>query len=392
MLEKNTPLFAVIRREVERIKKNPAYRFLLFFGPLIGIGLLFFIFHQGAVKELPIAVVDRDNSSLSVKIANALDASSDAAVVLQTPSIFQAKEMLEKGVVEAIILIPSEMEKSIFQGIEAPIPVYINGTNVLKAGLIQRSVLTTLKTISGGVQLKMLMMSGKNEQQAMARIVPVKIQKHVLFNPFTNYSYFLNSAMLYIMLYLFVFLSSIYSLGNELKRGTGKNLLETSSKGVRLAIVGKMLPYTVIFSGFAMLINFLLFHVEGMPVNGSFIIIFLGQFVTIITYQLMGLIFIGATSNLRLAMSLGSAYSMMGITFSGLTFPLEAMPKIAQIFAALFPFTWWEKLMISQSLRGAPIKEALLYICYILIFQLLAFCFLKAYKRHLGDSKYWGKT
>jgi len=140
-----------------------------------------------------------------------------------------------------------------------------------------------------------------------------------------------------------------------------------------------------------MFINFLLYEVGGMPLNGNFLIIFLGQFVTIITYQLLGLIFIGVTSNLRLAMSFGSAYSMMGITFSGLTFPLEAMPKIAQIFATLFPFTWWEKLVISQSLRGAPIKEALVYICYILIFQVLAFCFLPVYKRHLSDSKYWGK-
>jgi ABC-2 type transport system permease protein len=226
----------------------------------------------------------------------------------------------------------------------------------------------------------------------MARIVPVNIQKHILFNPFTNYSYFLNSAMLYVMLYLFVFLSSVYTLGNELKRGTGKNLLETSNNSVRLAIAGKMFPYTIIFSGFAMFINFLLYQVEGMPLNGSFPIIFIGQIITIITYQLMGLIFIGATINLRLALSLGSAYSMMGITFSGLTFPLEAMPKIAQIIATLFPFTWWEKLFISQSLRGAPLIDALPYICYILIFQVVAFCFLGVYKRHLDNPKYWGKS
>lgn len=390
-MRKNASLWAVVNREIKRIMHNPAYRFLLFLGPLIGIGLLFSIFHKGVVKELPIAVVDRDNSRLSFKIANVLDASSDAHVVLETQNLFQAKDMLEKGLVDAIIILPLEMEKFVFQGIEAPIPVYINGTNVLKAGLIQRSVLTSLKTVSGGVQLKKLLMTGKNEQEAMARIVPVNIQKHVLFNPYTNYSYFLNSAMLYVMLYLFVFLSSIYTLGNELKRGTGKELLETSNNSVRLALAGKMFPYTLIFSTMAVFINLLLYKVEGLPLNGSFLVIFTGQFLTIITYQLMGLIFVGATINLRLALSLASAYSMMGITFSGLTFPLEAMPKVAQYLAALFPFTWWEKLMISQSLRGAPLKEALPYVCYILIFQLLAFCFLPAYKRHLGDSKYWGK-
>ena len=389
---KSHPIFAVILRETERIKQNPAYRFLLFGGPLTGILLLFAIFHEGVVKELPIAVIDKDNSSLSVKITNALDASSDVAVIVQVQDLFQAKKMLEQGAIDAIVLIPNKLEKSVFQGIEAPIPIYINGTNVLKAGLIQRSVLTTLKTVSGGIQLKKLMLAGKNKKQAMAQIVPVNIQKHVLFNPFTNYSYFLNSAMLYVMLYLFVFLSSIYTLGNELKRGTGKNLLETSNQSVRLAVAGKMFPYTIIFSGFALFINILLYKVEGMPLNGNYLVVFLGQFVTIITYQLMGLIFIGVTINLRLALSLGSAYSMMGITFSGLTFPLEAMPKIAQILATLFPFTWWEKIMISESLRGAPLKEVLPFIIYILLFQLLALCFLNLYKRYLGDSKYWGKS
>lgn len=387
----DTSLLAVIKREVIRIIHNPAYRFLLLAGPLIGIGLLFFIFHKGTVKELPIAVVDRDNSTLSIKLTNALDASSDAKVALQTPNIFRAKDMLEKGIIEAIIVIPFETEKSVYQGIEAPIPVYINGTNVLKASLLQRSVLTTIKTISGGVQLKKLAMNGKNEQEAMARIVPVNIHRHVLFNPFTNYSYFLNSAMLYVMLYLFVLLSSIYTLGNELKKGTGMNLLETSGNSVRFAVAGKLFPYTVIFSGFALFINILLYKVEGMPLNGNYWVIFFGQFVTIITYQLMALIFVGTTINLRLALSLASAYSMMGITFSGLTFPLEGMPKFAQLFATIFPFTWWEKLIISQSLRGAPLKEALPYICYILVFLLISLCFLPFYKTYLGNPKYWGK-
>ena len=391
-MDKKASILAVIIRETERIKRNPAYRFLLFFGPLIGIVLLFSIFHQGTVKELPIAVVDKSNSSLSVKISNALDASPEVAVVVKTQNVFQAKELLERGEIEAIVIIPDDLEKNVFQGIESPIPVYINGTNVMKAGLLQQSILTTIKTVSGGVELIKLMSEGKTEKDAMARIIPVNIQKHVLFNPFTNYSYYLNSAMLYVMLYLFVFLSSIYTLGNELKKGTGKNLLETSNNSVRLALVGKMFPYTIIFSGFAMLINYLLYQIEGMPLNGSFSIIFIGQIITIITYQLMGLIFIGVTINLRLALSLGSAYSMMGITFSGLTFPLEAMPKIAQIFAAFFPFTWWEKIVISQSLRGAPLSDTLPYICYILVFQLIAFGFLKVYKRHLGNSKYWGKA
>jgi ABC-2 type transport system permease protein len=388
---KKHPLLAVIIRETERIKHNPAYIFLLFTGPLIGIFLLFFIFQQGVVKDIPIALVDQDQSSLSIKMANALNASPDVELISISQDIFRAKDLMESGLVEAIIIIPDDVNKSIYQGIEAQIPIYINGTNVLKAGIIQRSVLTSLKTISAGIQLKQLMLSGTNQKDAEYRIMPVSIDKHILFNPYTNYNYFLNSAMLYVMLFLFVFLSSIYTLGNELKRGSGKDLLKTSNNSVRIAVAGKMLPYTIIFTAFAMLINVILFKIEGLPLNGNYFIILLSQFICIITYQLMGLIFLGVTINLRLALSLGSAYTIMGVTFSGLTFPFEAMPLLAKFLGMLFPFTWWEKIMISQSLRGSPVSEVLPYICYILIFQLLSLCFLGVYKRYLGNSKYWGK-
>lgn len=388
---KKHAVFNVIRRETERIKQNHAYRFLLFSGPLIGILLLYLIFRQGTTRDFPIAVVDEDNSVLSVKISNALDAASDVAVSYKPVDIFQARELLQQAKVDAIILLPDDLEKSVFQGTKASVPVYINGVNVLKAGIIQRSVLTTLKTISGGIQMKKLILSGKNQQQAMARVMPVRLDKHVLFNPYSNYNYFLNSALLYVMLYLFTFLASIYTFGNELKRGTGPGLLAAGDNSVRISVLGKMLPYTIIFWGFAMFINFLLYEVEGMPLNGSYTFIFIGQFITILTYQLMGIMLVAATSNLRLSLSLGGAYVMMGITFSGLTFPTEGMPLLARYFTVLFPFTWWEKIMISQSMRGAPISEALPYLCYILLFMVVSIAFLPLYKRCLKEEKYWGK-
>lgn len=385
-------IFEVMNRESERIKHNPAYRFLLFAGPLSGILLLFFIFHEGVAQKMPIAVVDQDNSSLSIQINNVLNASPDVEVVAGTNDMFQAEKWLRQGLVDAIVLLPAELEKNVYQGIEAPVPFYINGTNVTVAGVVQRSVLTTLNTVSGGIQLNRLMLAGDNRKQAMARVMPVNIQKHILFNPYANYSYFLNSAMLYFMLFLFAFLSSVYTFGNELKQGTGESLLVTGNNSIRIAVAGKIFPYTLIFTGFAMFIAFLLYEIEGMPLNGNFFLIFFGQFITIIAYQVLGLLFVTVTKNLRLALSLGSAYALMGITFSGLTFPTEGMSTMVQAITTLFPFTWWVKLMISQSLRGAPFSEALPYLCYILIFVLIGMASLKTYKRCLGDSKYWGKS
>ncbi len=190
MSEQKTALLAVVKRETERIRHNRIYQFLLLFGPLLGILILFLIFKQGSVKNIPIAVVDHDNSSLSIKILNNINASPDVSVTMHAHDLFSAQRLLEQGEVEAVVLIPKDTERNIYREVEAPIPLYINGTNVLKAGLLQRSLITTLKTISGGVQFKRLMAMGKTEKEAMAMIVPVKIDKHILFNPYTNYNYF----------------------------------------------------------------------------------------------------------------------------------------------------------------------------------------------------------
>lgn len=388
---KNHPLLKVVDREAKRIFKNPAYRFLLFTGPLLGVLLLFSIFDRGVTKELPVAIVNLDNSSLSIKIEKAVNASPDAEVVAATPNIFEAREWLQQGIVDAIVLLPKNLEKNVFQKVKTSVPLYINGTNVTTSGVIQRSLLTTLGTISGGIELKQLAFSGNNNETAMARVMPVKVQKHVLFNPYANYSYFLNSAMLYFMLFLFAFMSSVYTFGNELKRGTGASLLAAGNNSVRLAVAGKMFPYTIIFTGFAMFISYLLYEVEGMPLNGNFNLLFIGQLLSILAYQLLGLMFVSATKNLRLALSVGSAYVMMGITFSGLTFPIEGMTRFVAPFTVIFPFTWWEKLFISQSLRGAPAGEALTYLCYIIVFILIGATSFKAYKKALGNSKHWGK-
>jgi ABC-2 type transport system permease protein len=386
-----SPLLTVFIREAEHIKHNPAYRFMLLTGPLIAIVILFFIFQKGVVKEIPVAMVNQDHSSLSVKLENSINAASEVTIVLRTPDMFQAKAAMERAEVEAIILIPEGTEKSVMAGTEAPVPVFINGSNVLKAGLLQRSLLSTIKTISGGIQLKKLMATGLSEKQALDRIVPVKVDQHALFNPYLNYNFFLNSALFHLVLFLFVLVSSIYSLGIELKRGTGHELLMCSNESVRLAVLGKLAPFTVIFAGFAMLIDLVMYKIQMAPLNGSFLLLFSGQVVSIVTCQLMGLIFVGLTINLRFALSLGSGYSMIGMTLCGLTFPYEGMPLLAKICTYIFPLTWWEKLFIAQSLYGGPIKNSLVYICWLLVFQVISLAFLPTYKRYLSNKRYWGR-
>ena len=49
----------------------------------------------------------------------------------------------------------------------------------------------------------------------------------------------------------------------------------------------------------------------------------------ILSYQFMAIFIVTLTRNLRLAISIASAYTMLALTYAGLTFPLFGMPVIA---------------------------------------------------------------
>jgi ABC-2 type transport system permease protein len=130
----------------------------------------------------------------------------------------------------------------------------------------------------------------------------------------------------------------------------------------------------------------------GTPLQGSFVFIVLGEMGLIFTYQMLAVLLVSVTANLRLALSLASAYAMMALTFSGLTFPQFAMPVVARVFSYLFPFTQWVKIFISQAIRGEAVVNALIPMAIFVSFILLSVSFLPRLKKVLRNEKYWGKV
>jgi ABC-2 type transport system permease protein len=269
------------------------------------------------------------------------------------------------------------------------IAVYINNTNVVKGGVLKSGLFTTLSTISAGVKVQVAIKKGQTPEQAIEKARPVKTNVHLLFNPFGNYSYFLVLGLLPLLAIVFIFLGSVYALGIELKEGTSGELMSLADNNIGIALVGKMLPYTLLFFVDMMILNLILLRNLGTPVNGSLFMILVSEVLLIVAYQLLAILFLKFTANLRLSLSLGSAYTMMALTFSGLTFPYIAMPLIAKVFSMVFPYTFWLKIFMGQTLRGEPISEVFVpFLCFIpfILAGILAF---PGMKRKLSHPKYW---
>jgi ABC-2 type transport system permease protein len=382
--------YKVLIREIKRIFTSPVYLFFSILAPVISFFVLMAIFSKGVPRDLPIAMVDQDHTALSRNISRMADATSIASVDYQCASLEQAHELMNKGDVEAIIVIPNDTERDVVRGEQSNIALYINNTNVVKGGMLQSGLIETLATASGGVKLQMAMKKGATLHQAKEEVLPVRLDKHALFNPFVSYSYFLTVGILPVMLIVFTLLGALYALGVELKDGTGRDLLKISGDSVLTAITAKLLPYLLLFMMDAMIMNLILFRYMGTPIHGSLTIIILSEFIMVVAYLLLAVFLLAMTANLRLSLSLAGAYTMMSLTFSGLTFPRFGMPMMAQIYSAIFPFTFWMEIFMGQTLRGEAPINAIHPLYIFLIFITMGLLSVPKFKKTLQHERYWG--
>jgi len=386
------PFFRVFFREIDRISGSTIYLFTTLIGPLLSFVVLLLIFAEGVPRNIPVGVVDLDQSALSRKIALWVDAAPETKIVRKTPNQEEAYRLMASGELKAIIVIPEGTEKTIMKGGSQDIQVFVNNTNILKGGYLQKGIYKSIATLSGGIKLQMAMKSGLPGRAALAKVQPVKLNQHILFNPYGNYSYFLLTALLPLMLVIFTLLSNVFAIGIEVREGTGNQWLESAHGSIIIALAGKFLPYTVLFAIDAIVMNVILFVKMGTPLQGSYALILLGEMGLIFTYQMMAVLLVAITANVRLALSLASAYAMMALTFSGLTFPQFAMPESAQIFSLLFPFTHWVKIFISQAIRGEALIRTIVPMATFLLFILLAWSSFPRLKRLMQEEKYWGRV
>jgi ABC-2 type transport system permease protein len=387
----SSPLIKVLVREVQRIAKSRVLIFSAIVAPLLSIVIIAQIFSSGVVSKLPVAIVDNDHTALSRKISQQLSILRIADCSMYE-STEQAHLQMKQGKCEAIVVIPSNTEKLIYKGRSANVQLYVNNANVVKGGLLYSQLYKTLATLSGGVKLNLELKKGSTHDQAMAKIQPVKMDSHVLFNPYTNYSYFLTLTLLPLMLVILVFLVSVYALGIELKQGTAKEFLDLGNNHVVVALTGKMLPYALLFFGHAMVMNLVLFKVLGTPLQGNLTIVLFAEFLLLVVYQLLAILFLKLTANMRLSLSLGSAYTMMAMTFAGITFPTLAMPILAKVFSWIFPYTFWIRIFIGQTIRNQPLHSAIPDFLVLLVFIIISLLAFPGMKRKLTDPKYWGRS
>ena len=383
--------WAVLQRELVRMTHQPMYLTLMLVLPLTSFAFFALLFNQGVARNIPIAILDEDHTTLSRKVAQMIDDTPTAMVAYDIQDIDEGERLMREGRVMAIVQIPAFFEKCILSNTQTHIENYVSGTNITVNGLLSKDIQTAVTTFSAGIQLQLLTKQGLTERQAMAQLMPVRFDRHVLFNPYINYGYYLAPSFMPMMLLIFVVLTTVFSIGTELKNATAREWLRTADDSVGAALLGKTLPVTVGMFLLSLAMFVIIFKVVGTPLNGSLAIILTGTLLFIMSYQAISVLIVSLLANLRLSLSIGGGYSVLAFTFSGLTFPIMAMWEPMQWLSRLFPFTYYTDLFVDQMLRGAPVVCSLPDLGWMSLFVVLPLLCLPRLKRVCTEQKFWGR-
>ena len=112
--------------------------------------------------------------------------------------------------------------------------------------------------------------------------MPVRFDKHVLFNPHINYGYYLSPSFMPMMLMIFVVMVTVFAIGTELKHATAREWLGTGNGSVAAALAGKVLPITAVMFLISLVMLVINFKIVGTPLNGSLAVILAGTLLFIL--------------------------------------------------------------------------------------------------------------
>ena len=370
-------LLNIAKREVLRIAVRPLYLFCMIIAPVFCYLFFTTLMANGLPTDLPAGVVDLDNTSTTRNIIRNLDAFQQTHIVAHYPSVMEARKAIQRGEIYSFYYIPEGTTEATLASRQPKVSFYVNYSYLIAGSLLYKDQRTISELAAGAVGRATLYAKGATEDQAMAFLQPIVIDTHALNNPWLNYSVYLCNTLFPGILMLLIFLTTIYTLGEEVKNGTGRELMHLADNSITKVLIGKLLPHTLVFFVIAVFYNVYLYGYLHYPCHSGIFPMLLAGLLLVLSSQAFGVFLFGLFGSFRLALSAASLWGVISFSISGFTFPVMAMHPTLQALCVLFPLRHYYLLYVNFALNGYPLIHAWQAVAALLVFLLLPFLVLK---------------
>lgn len=253
---KESPFIAVLKRELDRMVSRRIYFASCIVLPLFSIFFMATIFGNGQMENLPVGVVDGDNTATSREIIRMTEAVPTFRITRHYADEAEARADVQRKSIYGYLSIPSGFEAKVMDGKETALTYYYHYALMSVGSEIHGAFQSLLKSISVVPIVTHAVALGINQEEIESFLLPVTTQNHPLFNPDMDYSVYLTQPFFFVFLQVILLLVTTYSIGSEGKFHTSANWLAVADGNIWVAVTAKLLPYSFIFIVMSILANY----------------------------------------------------------------------------------------------------------------------------------------
>ena len=372
-------LLNVFRRELRRMTSRRIYFASCIVLPLFSLVFMATIFGHGQMENLPVGVVDADQTSLSRSIVRMVDATPELQVTKQYANETEARKAIQRKEIYGYLLIPSGIKSLCY---------YYHNAMLSVGGELHSTFETILKQVSVTPIVTEAVGLGESQTNITSFLIPISEEEMVSYNPNRNYAIYLSQPFFFVFLQVLLLLVTTYALGSESKFGTSDEWLQMAKGNIGIAVIGKLLPYTFIFMVMGVLANVVFFNWMKMPLPCSLWVMNGITMLFILATQALALLLYAIFPVLSLIISVVSMVGSLGATLSGVTFPVNFMDTPVYWASFLFPIRHFVEVVQSLLYLGGTFSNYWTNLVILLLFILSPILLLPRLKRALLTHRY----
>jgi len=357
-------LLIILKKEFKQIFRNKVMIPIIFVMPFVQTLVLVYAATL-ELKDTQITIVDQDHSAFSQELISKFEASPFFNVETSEFNEDKISDHLLTETSKAVLVIPSDFENDLRNGVKTNLLLNINAIDGQGAGLINIYVSQTVMSMLTTVQPFV------NQTDLMVMPKTISTKARYWYNPTLNFKHFMLPGILVILVSMIgIFLTSL-NLVREKEMGTVEQINVTPIKKWQF-ITGKLLPFWIIgivVLGLGLLIGIGLFD---LPFRGSVLTLLVFTGLYLFTAIGLGLLVSDFASTQQQAMFTIFFFFLIFILMSGIFTSAESMPEWAQVVNRINPLYYFMIIIRSVLLKGSQIKDLMAEFYALLIYGILS--------------------
>ncbi|HET9235862.1 MAG TPA: ABC transporter permease [Oligoflexus sp.] len=333
-----TEIAALAQREWRLILGNRKLRSLMLLAPLLNALIVCGVYAPSYVTDVPIAVVQQDQSALSQRMIRWLDQHQKVRVTQTLSDVSEADALLKAGAIAAYVVFEKDFSQRLKRNEDARVLLFCDATNMVVANTISAATQGVVQTFSAGLSMNKARKLGAFKEQAQALASPIRAEIRPLGNPSFSYADFMLPGMLLTVLQQVILLALALSWAGERESMTLAELRSLSQR-FWVILLGKNLPHFVIHSFWLFIFLSVVLPLSSVSSEAQF-----GSLVLFSMLFVLVMLGWGTWVSLAIGDRLGATQALMFLSvpsfiLSGYTWPSASLPLPLQVISQILPLT-----------------------------------------------------